>query len=175
MATDRIQYRPIGVVRTPFTELAGMPIQAAAAGGAEGRIELDPELAEGLEGLDGFSHLILIYHLDRVGDRPLRVTSFLADVPHGIFATRSPARPNPIGLSTVRLVGIDGATIHIADVDVLDGTPLLDIKPYVPAMDDRADVRIGWYEERIARLATTRSDARFGAGARPANEPEEER
>lgn len=167
-----IALRPIGVIRTPFTAFDGMPIQASAAGGAEGSIELDPDLVEGLEGLDGFSHLILVYHLDRVGDRRLTVTSFLADVPHGVFATRSPARPNPIGISTVRLLGIDGATIRIADVDMLDGTPLLDIKPYVPAMDDRAGARIGWYAERIGRLATTRSDDRFGGGRRSRREEE---
>ena len=83
-------------------------------------------------------------------------------VQHGIFATRSPARPNAIGLSTVRLLGIDGARLEIADVDILDGTPLLDIKPYVPAFDDRAGARIGWFAGRLDGLPEARADDRFG-------------
>src|SRR5262245_23184392 len=100
---DAVSFRPIGVIRTPFVEEAGMPIQAVAAEGVAGRIELDPALVEGLTDLDGFSHLILIYHLHRVVRPRLTVTPFLDDRAHGVFATRSPARPNPIGLSTVRL------------------------------------------------------------------------
>ena len=89
------------------------------------------------------------------------MTPFLDDHEHGLFATRSPARPNPIGLTTVRLVSIDGSTLHIEDVDILDGTPLLDLKPYVPALDDRADPRIGWYEGKVERARTTTADDRF--------------
>jgi tRNA-Thr(GGU) m(6)t(6)A37 methyltransferase TsaA len=162
--TEPVTYRPIGVIRTPFTSLEGMPVQSAsdAALGIEGTIELDPGLVEGLVDLDGFSHLILLYHLDRTPGPRLTANSFLDDRPHGVFATRAPTRPNPIGLSTVRLLAIDGATLRIADVDMLDGTPLLDLKPYVPALDDRADPRIGWYANRLGRLADVRSDNRFG-------------
>src|SRR5262245_10662809 len=117
---EAIELRPIGVIRTPFTTTSGMPIQAVAAHGVAGRIELDPAYEVGLADLDGFSHLILLYHVHRVGAPRLTVTPYLDDRPHGIFATRSPARPNPIGLSTVRLAAIHGATVDILDVDMLD-------------------------------------------------------
>src|SRR5262245_2855614 len=110
-----------------------MPIQSVVAREVPGRIELDAEYEPGLADLDGFSHLILPYHLHLIEAPRLAVTPFLDDVPRGIFATRSPARPNPLGLSTVRLAGIRGTTIDVLDVDMVDGTPLLDIKPYVPA------------------------------------------
>ena len=138
-----------------------MPIQAVAAVGVRGRIELDPALADGLEGIDGFSHLILLYHLHQVSGPRLTVTPFLDEQPHGVFATRSPARPNPIGISTVRLVSVTGTTIEIEDVDMVDGTPLLDLKPYVPAFDDRADARIGWFEGRVEHVSDVRADERF--------------
>jgi tRNA-Thr(GGU) m(6)t(6)A37 methyltransferase TsaA len=164
--TDReranpLVYRPIGFIRTPFETAAGTPIQAAGAAGVRGWIDLDPDLVEGLRDLDGFSHLILVYHLHRTSPGRLTVTPFLDDRRHGIFATRSPARPNAIGLSTVRLLGIDGARLEVADVDILDGTPLLDIKPYVPPFDDRADARYGWFEQRAQNVHSVRADARF--------------
>ena len=160
---DPVAFRPIGIVRTPFTESAGVPIQAVAAVGVAGRIELDPALVDGLDGLEGFSHLILIYHLHQVTATRLTVTPFLDEQPHGVFATRAPTRPNPIGISTVRLVAVsvEAATIDIEDVDMVDGTPLLDLKPYVPPFDDRADARIGWYEGRLGSLADARADERF--------------
>jgi tRNA-Thr(GGU) m(6)t(6)A37 methyltransferase TsaA len=164
--TDRgamapVTFRPIGVIRTPFTDTTGMPIQATAALGVAGRIELDPDLVEGLRDLDGFSHLTLLYHLHLIASSRLTVTPFLDDQSHGIFATRSPARPNPIGLSTVRLVAISGPTIEIEDVDMVDGTPLLDIKPFVPAFDQRDEVSIGWFSGRLDRLPEARADDRF--------------
>jgi tRNA-Thr(GGU) m(6)t(6)A37 methyltransferase TsaA len=158
---ELVTFRPIGVIRTPFTATLGMPIQATAAVGVPGWIDLDPDLAAGLVDLEGFSHLTLLYHLHRITAPRLTVAPFLDDRPHGIFATRSPARPNPIGISTVRLLAIVGSTVEIEDVDMLDGTPLLDIKPYVPAFDDRDDARIGWFTERLDRLPETRADARF--------------
>jgi tRNA (adenine37-N6)-methyltransferase len=162
-----IAFRPIGIIRTPFETVDGMPIQASAAVGIRGRIELEPGLAAGLADLGGFSHLILIYHLHEIRAPRLTVLPFLDDRPHGIFATRSPARPNPIGLSTVRLVGVDGTTLVVEDVDMLDGTPLLDLKPYVPAFDDRPGARAGWFEERLGELPDTRSDRRFEADPEP--------
>jgi tRNA (adenine37-N6)-methyltransferase len=156
-----VTYTPIGVIRTPFSEPAGMPVQAVAAVGIAGTIELDPAYAEGLADLDGFSHLHLLYHLHRMTGARMTVVPFMDTVPHGLFATRSPARPNPIGLSTVRLVGIEGTRIRIEDVDILDGTPLLDMKPYVPQLDDRAEPRIGWYAGRVERVAEIRADERF--------------
>ena len=161
MPHQTVAFTPIGIIRTPFADTAGMPVQAVGAVGVQGTIELDPVYAEGLADLLGFSHLVLLYHLDRMSGARLTVVPFLDDQAHGIFATRSPARPNPIGLSTVRLVGIVGTTIRIEDVDMLDGTPLLDIKPYVPQLDDRADARIGWYEGRVDRVQDVRSDQRF--------------
>lgn len=159
--TELISYRPIGFIRTPYNQTTGMPIQATAAVGVSGRIDLDPDLVEGLADLDGFSHLTLLYHLHLITAPRLTVTPFLDDQPHGIFATRSPARPNPIGLSTVRLLAISGATIEIEDVDMVDGTPLFDIKPYVPAFDDRAPAAVGWFNDRMARLGEARADDRF--------------
>jgi tRNA-Thr(GGU) m(6)t(6)A37 methyltransferase TsaA len=160
-AIEPVTLRPIGIIRTPFGDPEGTPIQATAAIGVAGRIDLDPDLVAGLGDLDGFSHLTLLYHLHRVAASGLTVTPFLDDRPHGIFATRAPARPNPIGLSTVRLIAVVGASIAIEDVDMVDGTPLLDIKPYVPAFDERGDVRIGWYAGRLAGLAEARADDRF--------------
>ena len=161
MSIESVTFRPIGVIRTPFADAAGMPVQAVAATGIPGTIELDPAYAEGLADLDGFSHLTLLYHLHRIDTVRLTLIPFLDDRPHGVFATRSPARPNPIGISTVRLVGIEGTTIRIEDVDILDGTPLLDIKPYVPQLDDRADARIGWYLGRVDRVGEVKADRRF--------------
>jgi tRNA-Thr(GGU) m(6)t(6)A37 methyltransferase TsaA len=163
--TDDVRLRPIGLIRTPFESVEGMPVQAAGAVGQEGLIELDAALAEGLADLAGFSHAILIYHLDRVAaPGKLIVRSFIDNELHGVFATRSPARPNPIGLSTVRILAIDGATIRFDGADMLDRTPLLDIKPYVPGLDDRADARIGWYAGHLGDLASIRSDDRHRSG-----------
>ena len=159
--TEPVTFRPIGLIRTPYTEPEGMPIQASVAVGVPGRVELDPSLEEGLADLDGFSHLILIYHLHLAAGPRLTVTPFLDDQPHGIFATRSPARPNAIGLSTVRLVAVVGSTIEVLDVDMVDGTPLLDLKPYVPAFDQRDDVRVGWFTDKLEGLADARADDRF--------------
>lgn len=158
---EPIIYTPIGIVRSPFTSERGMPIQAVAAPEVAGRIELEPIYAPGLQDLDGFSHILVLCHLHRVQGASLTVTPFLDDQPHGVFATRSPKRPNSIGLSTVRLLRVEGHILHIAGVDLLDGTPVLDIKPYVPLFDDRADARIGWFAARIHNVHTTRADDRF--------------
>jgi tRNA-Thr(GGU) m(6)t(6)A37 methyltransferase TsaA len=158
---DAVRYVPIGVIRSPFSDVEGMPIQSAAARGVAGRVELFPQYAEGVQDLGGFSHLWLVVHLHRVSAVNLRPTPFLDDRPHGVFATRAPQRPNPIGLSVVRLVRVAGATLDVEDVDVLDGTPLLDIKPYVPDFDVRAPERIGWYAGKTQGLGAIRSDDRF--------------
>jgi tRNA-Thr(GGU) m(6)t(6)A37 methyltransferase TsaA len=153
-------YTPIGIIHSPFQSVVGTPIQAAGAQGAAGAIELEPTYSAGLHDIETFSHIMLIYHLHASNGYSLQVTPFLDDQAHGIFATRSPSRPNPIGLSTVRLVGVSGHTLFIEDVDVVDGTPLLDIKPYVPAFDERNAERIGWYEKRLHNVAM-RADDRF--------------
>ena len=158
---EPVQYTPIGVVHSPFTEPHGTPVQGGAAEGASGRVEVLPELEAGLRDLGGFSHIILLYHCHRAGVPTLEVTPFLDDQVRGVFATRAPSRPNPIGVSVVRLLRIDGPTVWVGDLDVLDGTPLLDIKPYVPEFDVRQPARSGWLEGCIERLPTATDDGRF--------------
>lgn len=161
--SEEIIFKPIGLIRTPFASTDGMPIQAVAAKGVAGRVELFEEFREGLADIEGFSHLILLFHLHKIDGYKLRVVPYLDDQPHGIFATRSPKRPNPIGLSVVRLTGVepDRGVLHIEEIDVLDGTPLLDIKPYVPKFDARETDRIGWFDQKVERVETVRSDHRF--------------
>jgi len=155
----KIDYRPIGIVHSPFTEQEGTPIQPSRADGARGAVEIVPEYAEGLSDLDGFSHIYLLCHLHRSSGFRLKVVPYLDTVERGLFATRAPRRPNPIGLSVVRLVGIDGPTLTVENIDLLDGTPVLDIKPFVGEFDNLEDVRTGWLEHVRARRAT--ADDRF--------------
>jgi tRNA (adenine37-N6)-methyltransferase len=138
--------RSIGVIHSPFSEQALTPIQPSRSQSA-GRVEVYPEFAEGLEDVEGFSHLILLYVFDRATPCSLRVKPFLDDRLHGLFATRYPSRPNPIGLSVVHLLGRQGNILEIEGVDVLDGTPLLDIKPYVPEFDSRPNAAAGWLSQ----------------------------
>jgi len=138
---------PIGVIRSPFTDRREPPIQPSRSRSV-GRVEVFPEFAEGLHDLEGFSHLILVYVFHHSEEYSLMVKPFLDDRLRGLFATRHPSRPNPIGLSVVSLLRADGTVLEIEGVDVLDGTPLLDIKPYMPEFDIRANVRAGWYDQR---------------------------
>lgn len=158
---QEIKYRPIGFIRSPFKETKGMPIQAAGAKGITGTIEIDPEYSEGLQDLDGFSHIFLIYHFHRSQEYSLMVRPFLDDSLRGVFSTRAPKRPNAIGISVVRLVKIEGTTLHIEDVDVVDSTPLLDIKPYVPAFDWREVEGTGWLADKAESVETAEADERF--------------
>lgn len=158
---QELTYFPIGVIRSPFKEINGMPIQAKGAEGVSGRVELDPKLVAGLKDLQGFSHLILIYHFHLSDGYCLEVKPFLDDQIHGVFATRAPKRPNSIGISIVRLISIEEHVLHIEDVDVIDGTPLLDIKPYVPEFDVRQAERIGWFSGKDGLVRKTRADERF--------------
>jgi tRNA-Thr(GGU) m(6)t(6)A37 methyltransferase TsaA len=150
-----ICYQPIGVVRSPFTRLEGMPLQSVAAREVRGTIEMNPELAPGLKDLAGFSHIHVLSHLHRGAPGGLEVVPFLDDTVRGVFATRSPRHPNPIGLSVFRLLTIAGSTLEVAGVDLLDGTPVLDLKPYVPEFDAVAAERTGWLDgaaERVHRV-----------------------
>jgi len=156
-----IVYRSIGTIHSPFQDITGMPIQPGGAEGVRGRIEILPEFIPAPKDLEGFSHLILIYHLHRAGEYKALVVPFLDKQPHGLFATRAPARPNPIGLSVVRLLRVDGNQIDIENVDILDGTPLLDFKPYAPDFDAPSEVRVGWLENFKAQMKQKRSDDRF--------------
>jgi tRNA-Thr(GGU) m(6)t(6)A37 methyltransferase TsaA len=159
---DPLLFRPIGIIHTPFKELQNMPIQPSGAAGIRGTVELFSEFAEGLKDLDGFSHLILLYHFHESRGYKLIVTPFLDSNPRGLFATRAPKRPNPIGLSTVRLIRIRECSLDIENVDILDGTPLLDIKPYVPEFDHQENCQIGWLEQARGKVRNKRSDKRFG-------------
>lgn len=160
---NQITYTPIGFIRSPFREPIGTPLQAVGARGVRGVIKLDPLYAAGLQDIEGFSHLTILYHLHRCRGYALQVTPFLDDQIHGVFATRAPARPNAIGMSVVRLVSVDaaGCTLTIKDVDMVDGTPLLDIKPYIPAFDDRMARSIGWYDKHVGNDTAICADGRF--------------
>jgi tRNA-Thr(GGU) m(6)t(6)A37 methyltransferase TsaA len=157
-----VNYQPIGLLRTPFKPTTEMPIQPTGARGVPGHIELRPELAEGLNDLTGFSHIIVLYHFHRSCKVRLAVTPFLDEYPHGVFATRAPSRPNSIGLSVLRLNGIDGVILEVEDVDMLDETPLLDIKPYVPEFDRPCGViETGWLKTSGMMVDKVTSDDRF--------------
>jgi tRNA-Thr(GGU) m(6)t(6)A37 methyltransferase TsaA len=156
-----IEFNPIGIIHSPFTAPENMPIQPAGAAGVEGKVEVFEPYCAGLQDLDGFSHLILLYHFHRSSGFNLRVVPFLDNQPWGLFATRAPNRPNPIGLSIVQLAKIDGCVLHIRNVDILDNTPLLDIKPYVPAFDAPREVRVGWLETTGKAVSNRKSDKRF--------------
>ena len=157
-----ISYKPIGIIQTPFVEINGMPVQPSGAGKAKGKIILDKEFEGGLFDLIGFSHITLLYHLHKVAGYKLYVVPFIDDKPHGIFATRAPARPNPIGISTVKLKRIKGNELYIEEVDMLDGSPLLDIKPFYPKYDNRENVKYGWLEAKDnVDISKIKSDSRF--------------
>jgi tRNA-Thr(GGU) m(6)t(6)A37 methyltransferase TsaA len=158
---EKICFRPIGTIRSPFRTARGVPIQAAAAMDIRGSVEVYGDYAQGLRDLEGFSHLILLYHFHLAGVVRLRLKPFLDEVERGVFATRAPTRPNPIGLSVVRLLAREDNILTIEGVDMVDGTPLLDIKPYVPRFDARPGERIGWLTERLEALDDTRADDRF--------------
>ena len=156
-----INYTPIGIIHTPFSTPEGTPIQPQGAAGVEGTVELFSEFVDGLADLQGFSHIFLIYHFHLAKPFALQVKPFLDDKPHGVFATRAPSRPNPIGISIVELIDIENSILHIRDIDVVDQTPLLDIKPYVPDFDAKKTKKIGWLEDKTKKIKKTIADRRF--------------
>jgi tRNA-Thr(GGU) m(6)t(6)A37 methyltransferase TsaA len=145
-AGSMIKMQAIGVIRTPFAEASGTPIQAAYGQGIEGQVLLYEPYAQALADIDDFERLWLIYWMDRVSGFKPSVIPYRDTKEHGLFATRSPARPNPIGMTVVRLLRREGAILHVADLDILDGTQLLDIKPYIPAFDAHPVSRAGWFD-----------------------------
>jgi tRNA-Thr(GGU) m(6)t(6)A37 methyltransferase TsaA len=157
-------YRPIGVLRSEHTKAEHTPIQPAYAKGCGGRAEVFPEFADGLCDVEGFSHVYLIYHFHQAGQAKLKVKPFLQDVERGVFATRAPARPNPIGISIVELVRREGNILYLDGLDVLEGTPLLDIKPYTARFDRIETTRNGWQDEIDEKEAQKRGRREFRSG-----------
>jgi len=156
-----IQFYPIGTIHSPFKERKGMPIQPKGAIDIKGKVCVFPEYREGLEDLAGFSHIVLLYYFHMSSGYSLKVVPFLDNVERGLFSTRAPRRPNGIGLSVVELTSVDGCELHILGVDILDGTPLLDIKPHVPVFDTPPQFRTGWLEGKAGKSAGKNSDSRF--------------
>jgi tRNA (adenine37-N6)-methyltransferase len=160
--SGEVVFRPIGVIHSPFKTTEGMPIQPSGAQQVLGEVEVFPRYAKGLQDLEGFSHIILLYYFHRARRARLVVIPFLDSKPHGVFATRAPSRPNPVGLSVVRFVAREGNSLRVQGIDILDGTPLLDIKPYVPAFDVHDASRVGWLQGADADMVKAkRSDTRF--------------
>jgi len=159
---EKFEFRPIGVARTPFKEPRGAPIQPVAAENARGEIEIYAEFAEGLLDIEGFSHIVVLYAFHLSEGYNLTPKPFLEDVTHGVFAVRAPKRPNPIGMSVVRLLERRGNVLVVENPDFIDGTPILDIKPHVPEFDaPKGNVRIGWLEKRVENARSKKADDRF--------------
>ena len=158
---NEIRYKPIGIIRSPFKEPHGAPIQSSCARDIKGTVDIFPEYVEGLADLEGFSHIILIYHFHLSSVCSLKVKPYLDNQLRGLFSTRAPARPNPIGVSIVRLIKVEREKLYIQDVDIIDGTPLLDIKPYVPEFDMREKEKTGWLEGKVHNLSKIKADGRF--------------
>ena len=156
-----INIAPIGIIETPFDDLKGMPIQPSGADKIQGTIIIDKEYEEGLSDLEGFSHIILLYHFHKSKGYNLMVKPFMDDQQRGLFSTRAPRRPNPIGLSIVQLIKIENNKISIQGIDVLNGTPLIDIKPYVPGFDAREVTKLGWLDKNYKKSESLKSDDRF--------------
>ena len=154
-------YRSIGVIHSPFQQREGMPIQPAGAGGVRGAVEVFEEFRAGLADLEGFSHIIVLYHFHRSEGFDLEVAPFMDSQTRGVFSTRAPRRPNGIGISVLRLLAVQDGVLEVENIDVLDGTPLLDIKPFVPQFDAASDVRTGWVESSSGGVSDRKSDGRF--------------
>jgi tRNA (adenine37-N6)-methyltransferase len=159
---ENITLEPIGIIHSEFKNLENMPIQPTGNNVSEGRLELDYKYIEGLKDLEEFSHIMVIYHFHKAEEVKLTVKPFLDNVTHGVFATRTPVRPNHIGISVLEISKISKNNIFVKNIDVLDGTPILDIKPFVPQFDiPKSDIRIGWLESNVKNVATRLSDDRF--------------
>jgi tRNA-Thr(GGU) m(6)t(6)A37 methyltransferase TsaA len=156
-----LKMNPIGIIHSPFTSPKGTPIQSTAGADVQATVEVYPEYAEGLQDLEGFSHLILLYYFHLAKPFSLTVLPFMDSVPHGLFATRAPSRPNSIGLSVVHLLSREENILTIEEIDILDGTPLLDIKPYISDADLRQGTRRGWLEGKVEQMHSTKDDSRF--------------
>jgi tRNA-Thr(GGU) m(6)t(6)A37 methyltransferase TsaA len=158
-----MQLQPIGIIHSPFKEAKGTPLNPKFAKGVRGTVEVFDAYAEGLKDLDGFDRIWLVFWFDRAAPTKLITPVYLDSTPHGIFATRAPSRPNPIGLSCVKLLGIQKNILEVEEIDILDGTPLLDIKPYSPHADIFEVHRSGWLDAAMKRegMEKTVADNRF--------------
>lgn len=156
-----ITIRPIGIIETPFNKLEGMPIQPSGATNVIGIIVIDKEYEQGLSDLEEFSHIILLYHFHQSNGYDLMVKPFMDDQKRGLFSTRAPRRPNPVGLSIVELIKREANRLTIKGIDVMNGTPLIDIKPYVPGFDTKEVTATGWLEKNYKKATSLKSDDRF--------------
>jgi tRNA-Thr(GGU) m(6)t(6)A37 methyltransferase TsaA len=154
---SEIIYKPIGFVHSPYKSLDNMPIQPSGAMGIKGQIEIESEFIDGLSDLAGFSHIIVLYHMHLVNTFRLKVIPFIDSVERGVFATRSPVRPNPIGLTVAKLISIEGKILNIEDFDMVDQTPVIDIKPYFPLLSDDQEIKIGWLTCKTGLFESVRS------------------
>lgn len=157
----KIYFKPIGIIHSPYKQTVGTPIQTVFSEDGEGTIEIFPEFKEGLKDLEGFSYIILIYYFHKSKGYRLLCRPFLDDSERGLFATRAPRRPNPIGISIVRLKKIRGITLSVSSLDILDGTPLIDIKPYIPQFDAPETQKGGWIEKAFEKKGVILADDRF--------------
>ena len=157
----RLTLQLIGIIRSPFEDQANMPIQPVGASDTEGEVLVDQEFQDGLEGLEAFSHIYLIYYFHQTKRTELKVVPYMDTQPKGVFATRSPLRPAHVGISIVRLLAVEGTRLKIRGVDVLDGTPLIDIKPYIPHFDYQDGASSGWMKSPRSDVEARKSDNRF--------------
>ena len=158
---DYIKYKPIGIIHSPFKELKGVPIQPSAAKGIKGKVEVFPEYVERLKDIEGSSHIILVCHFHLSKKFSLKVIPYMDNKLRGVFATRSPSHPNPIGISVVKLLRVKENILYVENLDIVDGTPLLDIKPYVPEFDITEIQHKGWLNKNIKKLPDTKDNGRF--------------
>ncbi len=156
-----LKFKPIGIIHSPHKTCDGNPIQPVCAKGIKASIEIKEEFVDGLADLDGFSHIILLFFFHKSIGYKLKVIPFLDNVLRGVFSTRAPKRPNQIGMSVVKLNTIKGNIMEIENVDIIDGTPLLDIKPFIPEFDHHDVIKTGWYGEKKSELKDKKSDKRF--------------
>ncbi len=161
MKVNQTIFKPIGIINSPFKSIKGVPIQPAGANGIKGRIKLFKKYSEGLKNLEGFSHIILIYHFHLSKGYSLKVIPFLKNQEQGVFATRAPKRPNQIGISVVKIENIKDNIIEISNVDMVNGTPLLDIKPYASFFDNVKNEKIGWLAGKMNDINKIKADKRF--------------
>ena len=158
---EYIKYEPIGIIHSPFKEPKGVPIQPSAGKGIRGSVEVFSEYTEGLKDIKGFSHIILIYHFHLSKKFSLKVIPYMDTEMRGVFATRAPSHPNPIGISVVKLLEVKENVLFVENLDIVDGTPLLDIKPYVPEFDITEIQRKGWLDKNVKKLPDSKDDGRF--------------